>query len=307
MQVKNIVGPLMLSLAASIWGGMYVVVKVVVEYIPPVELVWARYLVAIIALGCLSLIKREKWQLNKKDLWLIVLIGIIGNAISIVAQETGTWLSDAKTGAVITSATPTFMLIFAWWLLKEQLTKVKLVSVALATIGVLSIVGIHFTGKNVIYGVISLIIAALTWALMSVLIKKLSGNYSSLQITIMATIVAIIVLTPFAVASPNNLEKIDLTNTVIVSSLLYLGVVSTAIAFVMWNYGLTLVSAGSSGLFFLLQPLVGTFLGWLFLNEDLSWGFLIGSILILGSVWLTIRFDNTTSTTERKETQVNEL
>jgi drug/metabolite transporter (DMT)-like permease len=292
MKSKSLLGALLLSLSASIWGGMFVVVKVVVTYIPPVELVWLRYLIAVIVLGLFSLVKKEKWSINKQDLGLIFLIGLIGNTVSIVAQETGTWLSNAQTGAVITSATPTFMIIFAWWLLKERLTKVKILSIMMATIGVIMIVGIHVTGSHVLLGVLSLIVAALTWALMSVLIKKVSGNYSTLQVTIMSTFVAIICLSPVILANQQVLTQINFFNPTILFCLLYLGVISTALAFVMWNHGLHLVSASSSGLFFLLQPIVGTLLGWLFLNEGLTWGFLGGTILIIGSVWVAIRFES---------------
>lgn len=46
--MKNtLFGSIYLALAASIWGGMYVVVKVVVAVIPPLELVWLRYAVAL--------------------------------------------------------------------------------------------------------------------------------------------------------------------------------------------------------------------------------------------------------------------
>lgn len=57
--MKNtLLGSIYLALASSIWGGMYVVVKVVVDVIPPLELVWIRYLVAIVALFIISLIKK---------------------------------------------------------------------------------------------------------------------------------------------------------------------------------------------------------------------------------------------------------
>lgn len=44
---SNWLGSIYLALAASIWGGMYVVVKIVVSVIPPLELVWMRYVVAL--------------------------------------------------------------------------------------------------------------------------------------------------------------------------------------------------------------------------------------------------------------------
>ncbi|WP_195510365.1 DMT family transporter [Clostridium tyrobutyricum] len=290
MNSNKILGAIFLSISASIWGGMFVVVKVVVEYIPPVELVWLRYLIALFFLVIFGLIRGIKWRIARQDLFLIFLIGLIGNTISIVTQETGTWLSSAQLGAVITSATPTFMIIFAWLLLKERITSVKIISIIMATLGVIMIVGIHITGNHGLLGVLSLVVAALTWALMSVLIKKVSGKYDSLQITIYATFVAIVCLTPFVINNFSVFNNIHFTDSKIIFSLLYLGIVSTAVGFVMWNKGLQLMNAGSSGLFFLFQPIVGTLLSWLVLGEGISWGFFLGTVLILGSVWLTIRF-----------------
>lgn len=290
MDSQKFLGTVLLSLSACIWGGMFVVVKIIVGEVGPLQLVWLRYLVATVVLVLFSIVKKEKWQRNWCDLGLVVLVGIIGNAISIVAQETGTWLSSAQTGAVITSATPTFMVIFARIILKERLTKTKVLSVMMATVGVIMIVGIHLTGNNILWGVLSLVLAALTWALMSVLIKLIK-SYSSLQITIMSTIVAIFCLTPFVMVDSTALTHINFTEPKIILGLLYLGVISTAGAFVMWNKGLTLVKTSVSGLFFLLQPIVGTLLGWLLLNEGISFGFVIGTILILSSVLISIKFE----------------
>ena len=290
MNSKKVLGSILLSISACIWGGMFVVVKIIVGEIHPIQLVWLRYLVAILALLSFSLIKREKWHINLADLKVIFLIGIIGNTISIVAQETGTWLSSAQTGAVITSSTPTFMVIFAWLILKEKLTRVKVISVVMATLGVVMIVGIHLTGNNILWGVLSLILAALTWALMSVLVRKVK-TYSSLQTTIISTAIGIIALTPFVLTDSKSLMAINFLDTKVILCLLYLGIISTAVAFVMWNTGLTMVPASVSGLFFLLQPIVGTFLGWLFLGENITIGFVVGTIMILGSVWVSIRFE----------------
>lgn len=72
-------------------------------------------------------------------------------------------------------------------------------------------------------------------------------------------------------------------------SLLYLGIISTAIAFFLWNKGLVLFHGPTSGLFFLFQPIVGTLLGWLFLSESIQVGFFIGLGLILLSIVVSIR------------------
>lgn len=288
--MKNtLLGSIYLALAASIWGGMYVVVKVVVAAIPPLELVWIRYVIAILALVIIGLIKRQSWRINKRHIPLIVAIGVIGNAISIVTQEYGTMLSSAQMGAIITSSTPAFMVIFARLILKEKLNMKKGISICLATIGVLLIVGNGHINMSSQLGGISLLMAALTWALMSILIKRVPNSYSPVVITTYSILVAILVLTPFVYKGLGEIHISKLTDPTIGGGLLYLGIVSTALAFILWNRGLQLLNASSGGLFFFFQPLVGTLLGWLLLGESIGGTFWIGSFLILSGVLLVIK------------------
>ncbi|MED2874508.1 DMT family transporter [Bacillus thuringiensis] len=288
--MKNtLLGSLYLILASSIWGGMYVVVKVLVSVIPPLELVWLRYLVAIVALLIIGFVTKQKWRIEKRYFLIIIAIGVIGYAISIVTQETGTMLSSAQMGAIITSSTPAFMVVFAWLILKERLTFKKGISVCLATIGVIIIVGIGDLNMSNILGGISLLIAALTWALMSVLVKRLPSDYSQIVVTTYSTLVALIVLTPFVLPRLHAIDVSQLTRPTIWGGLLYLGIISTAVAFLLWNRGLQMLNASSGGLFFFFQPVVGTLLGWLILGERIGVTFWVGSTLILIGVLLVIR------------------
>lgn len=287
--MKNaILGSMYLALASTIWGGMFVVVKIVVSVIPPLELVWMRYLVAIATLVVIGLITRQKWQIDKCHYLTIIAIGIIGNTISIVAQETGTMLSSAQMGAIVTSSTPVFMVIFARFLLKEQLTLKKGLSICLSTIGVFLIVGVGHVDLSSKLGGISLLIAALTWALMSVLVKRVPSNYSQIVVTTYSILVALIVLTPFVLPRLHTINISQLTHPTIWGGVLYLGIISTAGGFLLWNRGLQMLNASSGGLFFFFQPVVGTSLGWLILGETIGITFWIGSILILIGVLFVI-------------------
>ena len=285
----TLLGSIYLSLAASIWGGMYVVVKVVVSVIPPLELVWMRYLIAITALVMIGLMTKQSWRIHKRDLLLIIAIGVIGNTISIVTQEIGTKLSSAQMGAIITSATPAFMVLFARLLLKERINLKKGISICLATMGVIIIVGNSHIDMSSQLGGISLLVAALTWALMSVLIKRVPSSYSQIVVTTYSILVAIVILTPFVLGRLHEIKIHQLTHPTIWGGLLYLGVISTASGFLLWNRGLQILNASSGGLFFFFQPVVGTFLGWLLLGENLGLTFWLGSILIFIGVLLAIR------------------
>lgn len=140
---KSWAGAVCLSLAAGIWGRMYVVSKYVLEYIPPFTLVWLRFIIALAVL--FTLLKHSqkgiKPKYTKQDYLLFAWIGFIGYFVSILCQFIGTKLSDAHTGALLTSATPAFVVLFAGVILKEKITPRKLISVLLATIGVITVIG----------------------------------------------------------------------------------------------------------------------------------------------------------------------
>ncbi|AOH56586.1 hypothetical protein ABE28_019640 [Peribacillus muralis] len=288
--MKNtLIGSLFLILASSIWGGMYVVVKVVVTVIPPLELVWIRYLIALVALVSIGIVTKQKWKIKRQHIRMIMTISIVGYVISIVTQETGTMLSTAQMGAILTSTTPAFMVVFASLILKERLTFKKAISVSLATIGVIMIVGIDDINMSSMLGGFSLIIAALTWALMSILIKCLPSDYSQIVVNAYATFIAFVVLTPLVITRLPKININDLSDPAIWGGLLYLGVISTAIAFLLWNRGLQMLHASGGGVFFFFQPVVGTLLGWLILGETISITFWAGSFFILLGVLLVLK------------------
>jgi drug/metabolite transporter (DMT)-like permease len=287
--VKTYLGQVYLATAASIWGGMYVVSKIVLAVIQPLELVWLRYLVALFTLAIIGFATRQSWQIRRKDIPIILSIGVIGYFGSIWAQFVGTQLSTAHMGAVITSATPAFMVLFARVLLNEKITFKKALSVVLATIGVLLIIGLGDIGSSFQLGGIVLGVAALTWALISVLVKRVPSDYSPLVITSYASLAAFLVLTPLVLPQINYNQVNLVLQPAICGGVLYLGIVSTAGGFYLWNKGLQMVDAGTGGLYFFFQPLVGTLLGWLFLGEQIGITFWIGALLILGGVLLVIR------------------
>jgi drug/metabolite transporter (DMT)-like permease len=286
---NKLIGALFLSLAASIWGAMYVVVKVVVEIVPPFELVWIRYVIAVVVLAIIGVCMKQSWKIAKRDWVIIFLVGLIGNTISIVTQEIGTMLSTAQMGAIITSTTPAFMVIFARFILKEKITLKKCFSIVLATVGVFIIVGNGQIDGTQQLGGFYLLIAALTWALMSVLIKKVPVHYSQIVFTTYSSMTAVILLTPFVLPKLKDLDLSLILQPTISEGLLYLGVISTAGGFLLWNKGLQLMNASSGGLFFFFQPIVGTFLGWLLLGETIGISFWIGTILIFSGVFIVIK------------------
>ncbi|MFS0644803.1 DMT family transporter [Siminovitchia sp. 179-K 8D1 HS] len=284
---KSVIGAICLSLAASLWGGMYVVSKYVLDFIPPFTLVWLRYIIAFLFLYTILLAVRKKSgqprAMAKRDWLLLVWIGFIGYFVSISFQFIGTKLSDAHTGSLITSATPAFIVIFARFVLKEPITLRKVISTFLATLGVIIVIGWDVHVGDYFWGSLILVGAAVTWALLSVYVKVASERLSSLAITTYAIFFALVLTTP-AMLWELQSHGIFYESPLIIFGILYLGIVSTAGAFFLWNKGLELMDAGIGSLFFFFQPVVGSFLGWLLLNEQLNANFFIGGAFIVAGV-----------------------
>ena len=287
------IGALCLSLAASIWGGMYVVSKYVLDFIPPITLVWYRYVVGFVALYAILKFVEKKSKtpvsISRRDWLLIAWIGFIGYFVSISFQFIGTKLSDAHTGSLVTAATPAFIVLFARIILKEELTIRKIIALFLSTLGVFIVIGWDIKAGSYFLGSVILVGAALTWALLSIYVKLASKYQSSLTITTYAVLFALIFTTPFMLWE-NSGNIIFINDTTILLGILYLGVISTAGAFFLWNKGMELMDAGIGSIFFFFQPVVGSFLGWLLLNERLNLNFFLGGIfIIIGVLIVTIK------------------
>jgi drug/metabolite transporter (DMT)-like permease len=266
--------------AASIWGGMYVVSKVVLDVIPPFSLVALRLLLGILTL----LIVVALWKSPKphrKQILEIFGVGFIGYGVSLSLQFIGTKLSTASNGALITSATPAFVLVFAAVLLGERITARKLLALTIATLGVLAVVDPQTAqlSSSLFLGNISLVMAAITWALYSVLVRKVSRSADVLTISLIAFAGGLPISVPMGAWEMATQGSGTITLGVI-GGVLFLGIISTALAMYLWNFAFATLDAGIASLTFFAQPVVGVILGSWLLKEAITPLFLLGGVLI---------------------------
>ncbi len=271
--------------AASIWGGMYVVSKVVLEVIPPFTLLLMRLLMGAATLGVAIVFINRKADknaaLSKETFWRSVLIGLVGYGISLGFQFVGTKLSTASNGALVTSATPAFVLLFAPILLGEKTTARRIVALVLSSLGVLTVIDPRNAelSPSLFWGNISLLAAALTWALYSVLVRKLSQSGDLLVFSAIMLLGGVPFSIPLSIWELSTVGVGAITPA-IVGGLLFLGIVATAVGMFLWNYAFAQLPAAVASLTFFAQPVVGTLLGWFFLSEEITPLFLVGGALI---------------------------
>lgn len=272
--------------AAAIWGGMYVVSDIVLKTIPPFTLLTIRLVMGGLVL--VPFVWRQAARPTLSEIAQLMLVGIVGFGVSVGAQFVGTDKSTAVNGTLVTSASPAFILLFAALLLRERLTMQRIAAVTLASIGVVIIIdpaNADFSADT-FQGDVILAVAALTWGLYSVLVRKVSARLDTLTVTFFAFLGGLLLTTP-AAALELQTRSIGQITPEIILGVLYLGIVSTAGAMWLWNRSFALVDASVASLFFFAQPLVGTLLSVLLLNQQMTANLWIGSALIAGGVLLS--------------------
>jgi drug/metabolite transporter (DMT)-like permease len=266
-------------LAAGIWGGMYVVSKVVLETIPPFTLLSLRLILGILSLGVIVALRGAP-RPSPRPVFSALGVGALGFGVSVGLQFVGTDLSTAANAALITSVSPAFIFLFGIWILGEPATPRRLAALAVASLGVLLVIDPTTADlrPQVFLGNAALLGASVSWGLYSVLIKRASRGMGTTELSLLAFVGGLVVSLPLGAAERPSFA--GALNLPIAAGIVYLGVVSTAIAMYLWNRSLAILEAGLVSLLFFAQPVVGVGLGTWLLGETPGVNFWGGAALI---------------------------
>lgn len=262
--------------AAAIWGGMYVVSRVVLVAVPPLPLVAIRMALAAAALfGWLALSGRPL-GLPREIRGRVIAMGLVGNALSIAAQFQGTALAGAAVGSLVTTAAPVVTVALSAAFGRERVGGRAWAGLALGLAGVAVLSG---GGRADPAGVAWLVLAAVTWGLLGLIGGEVVARHDAALVTAWASLVGGLGVLPAALLELTR-RPLGEVGLVTLAGIAYLGLVSTALAFALWVYGVSRAGSVRSGLAYFAQPAVGALLGWAVLGEPLNAGFFAGAALL---------------------------
>jgi len=121
-----------------------------------------------------------------------------------------------------------------------------------------------------------------------VLVRKVTRGIDVLPATLVFFWGGLLVSVPAGALELRTIPVGPITGGVVLG-VLYLGIISTALAMFLWNKAFAILEAGVASLTFFAQPLVGASLGALFLQEQISILFIVGGLMIGFGIWLAAR------------------
>lgn len=281
--------------AAALWGGMYVVSKWSFTFVPPATMGFLRVALGGLALWLGVRLTGRRTGIDRAD-WP-AFVGLGGwVALTIATQFLGTELTNASQGSLLTVLTPVFAVALGASVLGERVTRPKAGGIVIAAVGTVIVIAGQYDLTTIAAGnaagVGLLVVASFAWAGYTVwgvsVVRKYSALTAATYSTIAATpMLAVLAAVELAVLG-RGIASIPVTAESIFATA-YLGLAATAAAWYLWYKGLEFVSAGTVAVFFFLQPVVGISLGALLLGERIGSGFVVGSLVVVGGVWLVSR------------------
>ena len=279
-----------LILTFVLWGSLYVVTKVVLNSLPAFSVAFARFLIAYLALAAYSRLRppaaKPSFRRDGDYRRCVLLLGVGGYAVSVGMQLLGTKLAGSTMASLINSLNPVTISLMAVFLLGEPLTARKIFGIVLSVFGVFLIVGL---GQAVdVPGVILSLAAVLGWSLVSVLNRRGVTKYGALPVTRDAIGVAAACNLVFALIETAVRGELAAWTGLSLLGVAYMGVVCTALTYILWNRGLAILPASSCSSLYPIQPLTSAALGILVFGESITWSFAVGAACIVAGILICL-------------------
>jgi drug/metabolite transporter (DMT)-like permease len=277
----------MLGALALIWGASFMFIKVAVRELDPATLIAGRIALAALTLAAVvpaSLGTRRTWNELRRYAWPLVVVALLNTAIPFWLLSWGETRVDSGLASIIQAAVPIFMAVFALGFFpSERITGLRLGGVLLGFVGVALLVGAEPGGQ--ILGALAVVGMAVFYAIGGLLAGRFLSETPPLVVAFGTTAIAALVTAgPGIVQAPHSVPGWKVIGSVVV-----LGVVGTAIAYLLFFALISGAGAARAGLVTYLVPPVALVYGSVFLGESIGAVALVGLALILGGVALGAR------------------
>ena len=275
-----------------IWSITFISTKVLLKSLSPIEIMFYRYVIAYITL-IIVYPKIHKSSGLKEEL-LFLGSGLFGGTIYFLAENYALKFSLASNVGLLVAAAPLLTAITAYLFMKEE--KVNRRWYLGALVAFLGVFLVMFNGKFILklnpIGDFLAILAALSWAIYSLIIKAIGAKYSGIYITRKVFFYSILTMIPVLFVTDFKWNNEILFDKSIIFNILFLGILASSICFVLWNKVILKIGAIKSNNFIYLIPLITMISSAIMLDEPIKLISVIGGLLIIFGVYISENKNN---------------
>lgn len=289
LQSAKTKGYLALTATSIIWGTTWVVSKIGVLEIPPLQLVYIRQFIAgIIFVGFLSFFKKLPLPTLKQFRWLFIMAVIM----FVSANGLSTWgvqYIPAGLGSLIGALYPLSVVILEKVFFKSKpLTVVTVIGLLLGIsgIGIVSYENaFHHNTTNFLFGVFLSVTAMLSWSIGTIFIARNKVDINPYYGVGWQMMISSIILFIIMQTTQKVIPFFDISTTawVVIGYLVFFG---SLLAFIAFIYSMKVLPTAVSSLYAYINPFVAMVTAYIVLSEKLSINILWGSLVTITGVFL---------------------
>jgi drug/metabolite transporter (DMT)-like permease len=283
--------PLIVWLALClIWGSTWFFIKIGLRDLPPFTFAGLRFLIASAILWAIVIAWRRPLPKNWRDWLRLAWVGSISIALNFGLVFWGEQYINSGLAAVLQATIPAFGLFFAhYYLPNERLTARKLAGAAVGVAGVSLIFydQMKIEGAAALQGCAALLLSSICVAYSNVFAKARLQHVDSSVISAGLMVCGIFPLLSLGVVFEGDplAHRWSAQSAV---ALVYLALIGSVLGFLLYFWLVTKIDVTKTMLISLVTPVTALLIGWLTLNEKLSWRVAAGSVAILAGIRLIV-------------------
>ena len=289
---KRFLGHTAALATVCVWGSTFAAVVILLRSFTPVEILFFRFGIAALALNLIYPKRMGKTTWKQEAYFLAA--GLTGVTMYFLFQDFALTHTAASNVGVIVAISPVFTVLLTWGFLSKERPKLQFFLGALLAIGGIGL--ISFAGSQLELhpdGDLLAVGAALSWAVYSVLLKKIGTfGFHTIQITRRIFLYGLICLIPVILVSDFHLGLERFTEWQNLVSILFLGLGASAVCFALWSFSLDQLGAVKTSVYIYLVPLVTVIVSVLFLRDTVTWLKAAGIGMTLAGLALSNRKSN---------------
>ena len=289
---SNFLAYIFLLLTVTFWAGNFVVGKFASMYeVPPFSLNFYRWFFAWLILAPFTIpeiIKKKDYIISNYKLFIVLGVTSITIFNSIVYYSLN--FTQVISGVLMISTIPVMIMFFSSILKIEKTNIFQVIGVILSFLGVIIIITkANFEilkNLNFNKGDITMVIAMLSWALYSTLLKKQKYEISQLSLLQVVMSFGLIFLIPIYFIEYQLGFRITLEKPFILI-LSYVVLLPGLASFILWIKGISIIGANRSGVFLHLMPIMSAIMAMIIFDEKFMLYHFLGAIFIIAGITLS--------------------
>ena len=279
-------------IVSVIFGLSFMFTKDALDTLAPLQLLGFRFAFAAIALTLLKFAGVVQVNLRGKNPTALLVVGLFQPVIYFLCETIGVQLTSAAEAGMMMGLIPVVVVILEVPFFRIIPAPGQVASVMLSVTGVYFIIlmkGNAGLGQNQ-WGTLALLGAVLAGGMYNCLSKKSTLNFTPVEITYImmwmgAFLFLFLAIAGHVAAGTVSQMFLPLTQLRVLASVVYLGVLSSVLAFFLMNYMLSCMRASQTATFINLTTVVAVLGGVIFLGENFAWYQAVGTIMIILGVW----------------------